>query len=494
LALGPAGPLRTPQDQGEVALRPHTSTMNLLQCARSVGYSSGLRGARQRRTRRLLPDSLDLQSTLTTTAGVALPLFGTWCIVDVVDSAGTISRVSVVHPDVRKQRAAREYYLAHPPHRDDPIGAARVIRTSESEFVVVAAVDALDAVTDDTHRDLLRDLGARCFLIVPMRARERTLGAITFVSEEPRQYDDADLLLAEDLGRRCAMAIDNARLFGEAEAARELASYAAQRADALRASAEDARQEADAANKAKASFLTRMSHEFRTPLGIVLGYVAQLTEGVSGAVNDAQRLQLHRIEKATKHLLGLIEEILTLSQINAGYGEAHLEELDLSALLVEACGLLAPLAHAKRLSLALDVPDAPIVALTDAGKFRQIIFNLTSNAVTCTKTGGIRVSLVAQNDDVFLRVSDSGIGISATDAEHLFESFWQVRRKDSPAGGTGLGLAITRQLAQLLGGDVHLESSNETGSTFLVRLPILSDRRTDPLLRRHDNDRQSPRS
>jgi len=426
-------------------------------------------------TSRLLAASLDFQSTLATAAGMALPHFGTWCIVDVVDSFGTIGRVAVIHPDPAKQQAARDYYAAHPPLRDDPIGAARVIRTAESEFVVLAASDAIDADLDAAHRHLLRDLGARSFLIVPLRARGRTLGAITFVSDEQRHYDDADLLLAEDLGRRCAMAIDNARLYGEAEAAREEAAYAAQRADGLRGVAEAAREEADAANAAKVSFLMRMSHEFRTPLGVVLGYTGLLAEGIAGPINDAQRVQLRRIDMAANHLLTLIEEILTLSRLNAGHGEARLEELDLSALLGESCALLVPMANAKGLTLTVSVPDAPVRFRTDRGKFRQIVFNLAANAVKCTKTGAITVSLADDEQEVVLRVADTGVGISAADAERLFDSFWQGRTPESPQGGSGLGLTITRQLAQLLGGDVELESSSDKGSTFLVRLPY--DRR-----------------
>jgi len=428
-------------------------------------------------TSRLLAASLDFQSTLTTAAGVALPHFGTWCIVDIVDPAGTISRVAVIHPDPAKQQAARDYYTAHPPHRDDPIGAPRVIRTSESEFTVVAASDAIDHVPDDEHRNLLRALGARSFLIVPMRARGRMLGAITFVSDGQRQYDDADLLLAEDLGRRCAMAIDNARLYGEAESAREQAAYAAQRAEGLRGIAEAARDEADAANTAKASFLTRMSHEFRTPLGIVLGYSNLLAEGIAGPVNDAQRQQLRRIDTATNHLLALIEEILTLSKINAGYGEPRLDDVDLSALLNESCALLSPMAAAKGLTLTVDLPGTPVRFRTDSGKFRQIVFNLAANAVKCTKAGGVRISLTVDDDELLLRVADTGIGISTADAERLFDAYWQATGRD----GSGLGLTITRQLAQLLGGDVELESSSNDGSMFLVRLPY--DRRHPRVLR-----------
>src|SRR5439155_18244532 len=299
--------------------------------------------------------------------------------------------------------------------------------------------------------------------------------------------DDADLLLAEDLGRRCAMALDNARLYREshdalviaeeasarAETAREDAAYAAQRAEALRATAEAAREEAETANKSKESLLATMSHEFRTPLGIVLGYVGLLKDEVAGPINDAQRKQLERISTASTHLLRLIEEILTISQVNAGRGEVHLEEVDLSALLRDATALLAPMAEVKKLALALQLPEQPVVFPTDPGKFRQIVFNLAANAAKFTNAGEVRLSLDT-DDDAFLvlRVSDTGIGISPDDAEHLFESFWQVRQtgpRHTP--GTGLGLSITRQLAQLLGGDVSVESSPGRGSTFTVRLP-----------------------
>jgi len=437
-------------------------------------------------TSRYLSDSLDFQSTLETAAGLALPHFGTWCMVDVVELDGSIRRVAVIHPDAAKQQLARDYYDAHPPGKDDPIGAPRVIRTSESEFVVIASGEPLEELADVQHRSLLEQLGARSFLMVPMRARGRTMGAITFVSEAQRKYDDADLLLAEDLGRRCGMALDNARLFREshearakaeeasarAEAAREDAAYTARRAEALRAAADAAREEAETANKSKATFLATMSHEFRTPLGIIRGYVNLLMDEIAGPITDGQRKQLERIDTASLHLLRLIEEILTISQVNAGHGEVHWENVDLSALLRDAVSLLAPMASTKKLELTLHLPAAPIVFPTDAGKFRQIVFNLTANAVKFTKKGEVRLDLEVEQQTLIFRVTDTGMGISPQDAEHLFEAFWQGQPAGQKhAGGTGLGLSITRQLARFLGGDVSVESSAGHGSTFTVRLP-----------------------
>jgi signal transduction histidine kinase len=484
----PAAVLERPA--GAVASAAETAHTPVIASTRPNGDGSRLHGTRTRfaflaETSRCLADSLDFQSTLETAASLALPHFGTWCMVDVVEPDGTIRRVAVIHPDAAKQAVARAYYAAHPSRKDDPIGAPRVMRTLESEFVIVASADTLDELADDQHRNLLRELGARSFLMVPMRARGRTLGAVTFVSDAQRSYDDADLLLAEDLGRRCAMAIDNARLYREAhdarvsaedasaraEAAREDAAYAAQRAEALRAAADAAREEAESANRSKASFLTTMSHEFRTPLGIVLGYVDLLIDEIAGPVNDAQRKQLQRIGTASRHLLRLIEEILTISQVNAGRGEVRFEDVDLSALLRDAAALLAPLAEAKGLALQLVLPDEPIVFPTDPGKFRQIVFNLVANAVKFTDAGEVRISLHAKASGVELRVSDTGVGISPEDAERLFESFWQARNPPARhAQGTGLGLAITRQLARLLGGDVRVESNPGRGSTFTVQL------------------------
>ena len=154
-------------------------------------------------TSRCLANSLDFETTLATGAGLALPYFGTWCMIDIVEADGTIRRVAVIHPDPGKQRQARKFYDAHPPAPGDPLGAARVIRTLESQFVLAYDDDVLQGIAEEEHRLLLQDLGAASFLMVPMMARGRTLGAITFVSDHRRDYDDADLLLAEDLGRRC---------------------------------------------------------------------------------------------------------------------------------------------------------------------------------------------------------------------------------------------------------------------------------------------------
>lgn len=456
--------------------------------AAAVGGSSARTGASPHHTRtspgflaetsRCLAGSLDYEITLATSAGLALPHFGTWCMVDVVEPDDAIRRVAVIHPDADKQRLARDFYALHPPDREDPLGAPRVIRTREPEFVL-AHDEVLEGISQEEHRSLLKGLGAQSFLMVPMCARGRTLGAITFVSDTRRQYDPADLLLAEDLGRRCAMAVDNARLYAEsqeahrvAEVARKAATLTAQRAEELLSEANLARHEATAAEHAKNTFLGTISHEFRTPLTAVQGFSDLLMDENSGPLTEGQRHQVKRIRTASDHLLTLIEEILGFARQQAGRTAARLRDVDLVRATLDAATIVEPLAAAKGLRLVLRVPEGPIPFLTDAGKLRQIILNLAANAVKFTEEGEVRLELEVVDGSVLLRFSDTGIGIAPEHAERVFDAFWQADQTDGRVGGTGLGLAVARQLAELLHGEVTLEARPEGGSLFTVRLPL----------------------
>ena len=195
-------------------------------------------------TSRVLADSLDYETTLATVARLALPQFGTWCILDVVEPDGTIRRLSVIHPDPPKQRLARELHRLYPPAADDLIGAPRVIRTGRTDIGHdVTDAELIGAARDRQHLSLLRALGTEAFMIVPLIARAQTLGAITFLTaDRQRQYGAADIMLAEDLARRCAMAIDNARLHGSAEAARAKAEAAREVAERALAESHQTRE------------------------------------------------------------------------------------------------------------------------------------------------------------------------------------------------------------------------------------------------------------
>jgi signal transduction histidine kinase len=475
---GPGGTTRSKDLMNTHAPAP-AAILEKLSAARDHSADARTRFAFLAETSRCLAGSLDFEATLATGAGLALPHFGTWCMVDIVEEDDTIRRVAVIHPDEEKQRLAREFYRVHPPGRGDPLGAPRVIRTQESEFVL-AHDDVLNGIADEAHRALLQELGARSFLMVPMSARGRTLGAITFVSDERREYDDADLLLGEDLGRRCAMAVDNARLYAAsqqaqqaAEAALVAATVIAQRTEELLGEANVARHEAEEADRAKTHFLGTISHEFRTPITAMQGFTMLLSDDTAAPLTDTQRHQVERISAASDHLLTLIEEILGFAHQNAGHAVLRLREVDLRDVVRDAGAMVESLAAAKGLQFRLRLPEEPMPFRTDPGKLRQIILNLVANAVKFTDAGEIGIHAESAAGSVLLRISDTGIGIAPQHSEQVFAAFWQVDQSSSRVGGIGLGLAVTRQLAGLLGGEVTMESTPDSGSIFTVRLPLV---------------------
>jgi signal transduction histidine kinase len=229
---------------------------------------------------------------------------------------------------------------------------------------------------------------------------------------------------------------------------------------------------AETASSAKSDFLAVMSHELRTPLTAIIGYEELLADEIAGPVNAQQAQQLSRIKASAQHLLGLIDEILTFSRLEAGRETIRLEVAEVNRLIEEAAALISPLAGEKKLGFAVYPLDPPRQMRIDPGKLRQILVNLLSNAVKFTAQGGITVTAAVEGAELVVRVADTGMGIAPDHRDRIFEPFWQVEQKATRrVGGTGLGLTVTRRLARLLGGEVTVESAAGEGAVFTLRLP-----------------------
>ena len=295
-------------------------------------------------------------------------------------------------------------------------------------------------------------LGTRSAAFVPLVAAGEVVGVISFAFEQPRSFTAAERAFLATLGQQAALAMERARLF-EAERA--------------------ARQEAEAANRAKSEFLAIMSHELRTPLNAIGGYAELMEMGIRGPVTAQQREDLGRIQSSQRHLLGLINEVLNYARLETGIVHFDVETVPLREALVAAEALVSPQARAKGLTLVLDDCPPSLAVRADAEKLRQILVNLLSNAVKFTDAGG-RVTLRCEpaEDTVRVHVHDTGIGIAPDKLQAVFEPFVQVRSDlTRPHEGTGLGLAISRDLACGMGGDLTAESALDAGSTFTLSLP-----------------------
>ena len=234
-----------------------------------------------------------------------------------------------------------------------------------------------------------------------------------------------------------------------------------------------ARDEAQRANRAKNDFLAVMSHELRTPLNAIIGYGALMREGIPDPVTPGQRQQIERIGVSAKHLLALIDEVLTLSRLELGRERITPTAIGVATLVEEAAAMMEPDAHKKGLTLSVVVPEQDVTMVTDAGKLRQALVNLLGNAVKFTDHGEvcIRSHCEQDGDSIVFEVEDTGIGIDAQHLPRVFDAFWQVDQAPTRrVGGTGLGLHVTRRLVRLLGGEVAARSTPGQGSCFSIRL------------------------
>lgn len=395
----------------------------------------------------ILADSVDYPSTLQSLAELVVPRLADWCVVDIVESSG-IRRVAVAHPDPRKRAVAEEVQRRYPSDPDRPGGVGDVIRSGRTNLISHVTDEILEAAAQDaTHLEMIRGLGLRSAAIVPLIARGQVLGALTLVgAESGHVFEEADLPYLEDLARRAAVAVDNARLLHEAKEAIRL----------------------------RDDFLAMASHDMRTPLQAVLANIQLAARrlgrtGADDAQREAVRDNLAHAERSTGRLALLVGDLLDVAMLRSGHSlTLERSEVDLAALLmrVVADHQATTRTHRIVLSGALDTP-----ITTDPVRLERVLDNLVGNAVKYSPAGGEVTVVVSPTDaDVAVAVRDHGIGIPASELEEIFEPY----RRGSNATklrGIGLGLSGSRDVIRELGGELTVESTEGEGSVFTVRLP-----------------------
>jgi PAS domain S-box-containing protein len=240
---------------------------------------------------------------------------------------------------------------------------------------------------------------------------------------------------------------------------------------------QQAKERAEAAGRAKSDFLASMSHELRTPLNGIIGFTEFMSDGKPGPLNPKQKEYLGDILTSGRHLLQLINDLLDLAKVEAGKMRLYPETFRISAAIAEVCAVMKPLAQPKNITISVAVTPPLDFVTVDEQKFKQVLYNLMSNAVKFTGSGGvIEIAAVIRDASHFeISVTDNGIGIRPEDIARLFTDFEQLDSGVAPAhGGTGLGLALTRRLVELHGGSVRAESDFGNGSRFIVLLPLFA--------------------
>jgi len=293
--------------------------------------------------------------------------------------------------------------------------------------------------------------------VVPMRVDGRIIGAIVLAGGAEEGWGAEELAMAEELARRAALAVERARLY----------------------------ERALAANVAKSQFLATMSHEIRTPINAIIGYAELLEVGIAGPLTEGQAGYLERVRYSSRHLLGLINDILDLAKVEAGEMRFARERVPAEEAAASVVAMIVPQAEAKGVRLAAEVCQADAELLGDGDRIRQVLLNLVSNAVKFTHAGG-RVTVRSGTSSVpppdtplpgtgpwgFVEVADTGIGIPREQLARIFDPFTQVDGTHTrQQGGTGLGLAISRTFARRMGGEVSVWSTPGEGSVFTLWLP-----------------------
>ena len=392
--------------------------------------------------------TLDLQTVLATIVAHAVELSGTesGAIYEFDETVEQFQLRATHRMSEELTRAIRE---AGVKLGETAVGRAGVSREA------VQVPDILEEPTYPLREIIVRD-GFRALLAVPLVREDKLIGGLVVRRRAPGQFQKKTVELLQTFATQSALAIQNARLFREIE---------------------EKGRELEIASKHKSEFLANMSHELRTPLNAILGYTELILDKIYGEVPERIQEVLERLEKNGRHLLGLINNVLDLSKIEAGQLTLSLSEYSMGEVVQTVFTSVEALAGEKKLELKVMVPSDLTTGKGDEQRIAQVLLNLLGNAIKFTEEGEVTVEVTASNETFLVSVSDTGPGLSEADQNKIFEDFQQAdgsttRGKD----GTGLGLSIAKKIIEMHGGRIWVESTLGKGSTFWFKLPVKVER------------------
>jgi PAS domain S-box-containing protein len=395
----------------------------------------------------VLAGSLNYETVLAELVRLAVAHLADWCAVDVYEEDGSIRRFVMPQPELSLDDQDRVLERHSAEIAETAAGPSHVLDTGRSEMMPEVSESFLQAVVQDPRQiEVLGVKGARSAMVVPLKARGRLLGAISFVTAgSGRRFRQSDLGLAEDLARRAALALDNALLYREAQQALQ----------------------------ARDAFLSVAAHELKTPTTLILAHADLLQRRAErdATTNNRDLRSLRTLRAQTHRLNRLIQAVLDVSRLQGGALVLDRQAIDLVDLARGVVEEFSVLATSHTLSFA--APPEPQIVDGDTLRLEQVLQNLVQNAVKYSPQGStIWVKVARRAGEVVVSVRDQGIGVPASVVPELFRPFYRARNVDPDIGGLGIGLYVVKEIVTLHGGSVQVASSEGEGSTFSVRLPL----------------------
>ncbi|MCA9933221.1 MAG: GAF domain-containing protein [Ardenticatenaceae bacterium] len=336
----------------------------------------------------------------------------------------------------------------------------------EAESIVARAARTYEVIVENDVQKVVDFLphpllpNTRAEMAVPMTVGNKLVGILDLQASQAGHFAEEDIKIQRTLASQIAVAVENAKLYAEQ----------VETADKLRQ-----------VDQLKSEFLASMSHELRTPLNSIIGFADVLLEGLDGDLNERMEQDVQLIRSSGDHLRSLIGDILDMSKIEAGRMELRYEMVDMHTLAQDVLATAAPLAQEKNLALVSEISDSVEAIEADRTRIRQILWNITGNAIKFTEQGSVTLSMDVGDNDLVVSIRDTGIGIRPEDVPIVFEQFRQIDGSlNRRAGGTGLGMPITKKLVELHGGKIWVESVQGEGTTFWFTIPL-----TQELARQH---------